>query len=103
LILHVKPFGVEDAGRSRPSGADAMHFARLKNHDYRGEQRTEGQTIGNQFPAPVSQKIQGRILRKQGEVPVERIEAEVMLPGMLRDEQIRNAHFVHAVPQTNRL
>ena len=34
---------------------------------------------------------------------VERIEAEVMLPRMLRDEQLRNAHFVDAVPQTNRL
>ncbi len=38
---------------------------------------------------------------KQGEVPVERIEAEVMLPRMLRDEQIRKAHLVDAVPLTN--
>ena len=30
---------------------------------------------------------------KQREVPVERIEAEVMLLRMLRDEQIRNSHF----------
>jgi len=34
---------------------------------------------------------------------VERMEAEAMLPRVLRDEQIRNAHFVDAVSQANRL
>lgn len=43
------------------------------------------------------------MMGKQGEVSVKRIEVEVMLPRMLRDKQIRNAHFVDAVPQTNRL
>lgn len=55
------------------------------------------------MPVDASQKVQGRVLGKQSEMSVERIEAEAMLPRMLRDEQVRNAHFVDTVPQTNRL